>query len=792
MKRDDLAGLSARGTRLRKRLLRLAPVLAVGALCALPGQALATPTKVTPANTAAPTLTGTPAVGQTLTCSAGAWTNSPNGFAYTWLSNGTPIAGQTGSTYVVQPADAGKSIACEVAASVLGGEYAITGLPSGSYDVSFYSYSESGNYLHQFFNGKASEAEATPVSVTAPNLVSNIGAALQAGGEITGRVTTGAGAPISEVIACAEATSQSFEEECAYTNANGEYTITGLRTASYQVHFVAFRCDESGCLMEYEQQYYNETADSEQATPVPVTASSVTPNINAKLTPIPLGAISGTVVAKAGGAGLAGVTVCTNEDRCATTSDSGAYTIQGVRAGVVTKVKFTPGPGKYVGQYYEDEPSYASAETVTVNASQTTPNIDAALEEGATIHGTVTSKGSGAPIADVEVCTYEEGQEFNAYCVKTGSNGQYAVEGVPSGSEIFVEVDPYGTPFLYEEVENVAVTAPGSEEVNFALEEGGSISGRVTNTAGAALVGDSVCAYETGYYGECATTNANGEYTILALETGSYEVYFYGEECIGETPCTNDYLGQYYGSAVQVERPHTTQNINAALSEGAKISGKVTSAASGALLPEVEVCAKSTGYTGCAFTGEAGGSASAASNSLAIASPNSHFSLKKKPKFDPKTGDLVFEFEFPEAGSLSWALSFKNSDVAFADDLSISNGEALAEIAKKHKGKGKKHGKAKHCKKGLVKHKGKCVHSTVSFGSGSEQIAAGKVTVQVHASKKALKALKSGHKLHVGGAFTFQSSLGGAPATIDVKALVREPKTHKKKAKKHHGKHHKK
>lgn len=790
MRQDDRAGHSARGTGLRKRLLRFAPVLAIGALCALPGGAFAA-TKVTPANTTAPTLTGTPAVGQTLTCSAGAWTNSPNGFTYAWLSNGTPIAGQTGSTYVVQAADAGKAISCQVVASVLGGEYTITGLPSESYDVSFHSYSENGNYLNQFFNGKASEAEATPVSVTAPSLTSNIDAALQAGGEITGKVTTGAGASLAEVAACAYALTEPHEEECAFTNANGEYTIAGLRTASYQVSFFTLQCGATGCLEEYEQRYYNEATEPQQATSVSVTAPSVTPNINAKLTPVPMGSISGMVMAETGGAGLAGVRVCTSDYQCATTSASGAYTIPKVPAGVGT-VKFTPGPGKYVGQYYNNKA------LVPVNESQTTPNINATLAEGATIHGKVTSREGGAAIVNVEVCAYEEHQEFNAYCVETEGSGKYKIEGVPTGSKISVEVYPEGTPYLYEEEPNVAVIAPGEKEVNVELEEGGSISGRVTNTAGAALVGDSVCAHITGHYVGCGSTNANGEYTILALETGDYEVYFYGEECIGETPCTTDYLGQYYGSAVPVQQPHASPNINAALPEGAKISGKVTSAASGALLPEVEVCATPTGkeasyYPGCVLTGEAGGSASATSNSLAIASPNSHFSLTKKPKFDPKTGDLVFEFEFPEVGSLSWALSFENSDVAFADDLSISNGQVLAEIAKKHKAKGKKHGKVKHCKKGLVKHKGKCVHSTVSFGSGSEQIAAGKVTVQVHASKKALKALKSGHKLHVDGAFTFQSALGGEAATVNVKALVREPKKHKKKAKKHHAKkHHKK
>jgi hypothetical protein len=55
----------------------------------------------------------------------------------------------------------------------------------------------------------------------------------------------------------------------------------------------------------------------------------------------------------------------------------------------------------------------------------------------------------------------------------------------------------------------------------------------------------------------------------------------------------------------------------------------------------------------------------------------------------------------------------------------------------------------------------------------------------VHASAKALKALKDGRKLHVSGPFTFQSALGGAPVTHIESAVVRESK---KKSKKHHKK----
>jgi hypothetical protein len=71
----------------------------------------------TPGNAVAPTIGGTPAVGQTLTCSPGSWSAFPTSFAYQWSSDGAAISGATGATYVVAKADQGHSLTCTVTAS---------------------------------------------------------------------------------------------------------------------------------------------------------------------------------------------------------------------------------------------------------------------------------------------------------------------------------------------------------------------------------------------------------------------------------------------------------------------------------------------------------------------------------------------------------------------------------------------------------------------------------------------------------------------------------------------------
>ena len=71
-----------------------------------------------PMNTLLPTVAGIAAPGSELSCSLGAWSGStPLHFTIEWLSDNSPIAGHTASTYLVHDADIGHEISCRVKAS---------------------------------------------------------------------------------------------------------------------------------------------------------------------------------------------------------------------------------------------------------------------------------------------------------------------------------------------------------------------------------------------------------------------------------------------------------------------------------------------------------------------------------------------------------------------------------------------------------------------------------------------------------------------------------------------------
>jgi hypothetical protein len=80
-----------------------------------------------PVNSSLPVASGTPVLGQTLSCSSGLWASYPPPvFAYQWLRDGTPINRASTNTYVVQTADEGHGLACQITASNIAGAESVT------------------------------------------------------------------------------------------------------------------------------------------------------------------------------------------------------------------------------------------------------------------------------------------------------------------------------------------------------------------------------------------------------------------------------------------------------------------------------------------------------------------------------------------------------------------------------------------------------------------------------------------------------------------------------------------
>lgn len=151
-----------------------------------------------------------------------------------------------------------------------------------------------------------------------------------------------------------------------------------------------------------------------------------------------------------------------------------------------------------------------------------------------------------------------------------------------------------------------------------ALAATGSISGTVTSASSQLGIGGvQVCAFEIRNGGEvewmethCVKTAPSGDYTIGSLVEGSYQVRIWARADSGL-----NYIGEYYSGKgswnadpIEVGDGNVT-GIDAALDTAGSIEGRVISAAGGAPLGGVKVCA----YDGfedhepnCALTGADG------------------------------------------------------------------------------------------------------------------------------------------------------------------------------------------
>ena len=246
----------------------------------------------------------------------------------------------------------------------------------------------------------------------------------------------------------------------------------------------------------------------------------------------------------------------------------------------------------------------------TIGTSITVPagpvsNINFSLAPGARISGQVTD-ATATGLASVWVSVYTSTGSWagDGY---TDSSGNYTISGGLTTGSYYVRTSN-SAGYIDELYNNVVcigcivnssggtlvpVTSPATTtNINFALAQGGRISGRVTNTTGAGLQGVNVDVYKTS--GTSYTwvgsgyTNTDGTYTTNGgLQAGSYFVrtYTYNstaglvDELYDDIPCLG--CNPTVGTPVAVAAGQTTAGINFVLSVGGRISGTVTNAGTG-------------------------------------------------------------------------------------------------------------------------------------------------------------------------------------------------------------------
>jgi len=228
-----------------------------------------------------------------------------------------------------------------------------------------------------------------------------------------------------------------------------------------------------------------------------------------------------------------------------------SYTIDKVPPGTYYVRSNNKGNVWYVDEYHtvsgntNNGVSYSCslATQVSVNSGMDTPNIDFQLDGGGRISGTVYKSDGTTPItdADIRIFAYEGGACNRQFVDGTmTSNGSYNIAGLPAGSYHIHAFRENGVNYIGEwhskplssydcnDADAVQVwVGVETEDIDFQLDSGGNISGRLVDENGQPL-GNVKVEYDGNSPGsdwqQVWSNPADGTFTLNGLGPGPAEI----------------------------------------------------------------------------------------------------------------------------------------------------------------------------------------------------------------------------------------------------------------------------
>jgi len=483
--------------------------------------------------------------------------------------------------------------------SLSDGSYYAGGLLDNNYIVTI---NPSYPWAKQWYNGQEQVQDADSVSISAGGIITGIDFTLQPGGQITGTVYADDGTtPLENVNVDLD---QGWFGTC--TDSNGHFVIDAV---PYGDQVVVAGRGWNWCLNEqsiYMGEYYSETNIYDNATLVTVNGGDdIAENIN--FTMEEGGVITGRVTAAVGGAPFEDLSVWADEyynnnfGYHTRTDPNGYYTLTGLVAADYMIQSAAPYP--YAKQWYDHQEHGQQADQIAVSLGATVTGIDLELEPGGMITGYVYDAGGSNPLENINV---DLAQGWYGTC--TDSNGYYELQGAPYGDQVvqaggdwnhcqnqqsaYIK-EYYNETYNYDDATPVTLNSGDDigENINFTMDTGGTITGRVTAEAGGAGLENvhvNADEYDNNDFNYNADTDASGYYTITGLVDTDYRV---------QVNAPAGFAGEFYNDTynhndadrVTISGGGTVGNVDFALAPGGIITGVVVDQSTGLPLADVQV-----------------------------------------------------------------------------------------------------------------------------------------------------------------------------------------------------------
>jgi hypothetical protein len=482
------------------------------------------------------------------------------------------------------------------------GRYALHGAFAGRYQVEFFiGCGSKGNYAFQWWRDVSLANRASTIRIVGTKKVTDANATLQPGATVTGvvKALTAKGKPVAGVCVSAIG-SDTMEEAFATTAGHGGYSLRGLAAGRYEIQF------DPTCIGAGDSTFLFAQRKVSVATGQTVAGFNAYLQVG--------GGISGLVTGPHGRpAGGVCVLVNSNNFPLTQTRPNGTYSISGVETGSFL-VQFSPGcgsRGSLAPQLYHKPLSSVFGTPIRFRPNTITPNINVRMLPGGTLGGVVTDT-AGHRLSRVCVSTLSLIGVDQSFATTRG--GKYLIKNLPPGPyEISFGCAGYGTQFYPAQPTEatsslVSVNAGVTTRVGARLRRAGVITGTVTISGGNPQQFACVEAATAGNHGQVffagiTFTGRKGRYRLGGLAPERYLVQF--SDCgLNGRFGSQWYRAQRAESAatpVKVVAGRTDRGINAVLTVGGSISGRITGP-SGKPARAVCVIASSLSAQSAAFT----------------------------------------------------------------------------------------------------------------------------------------------------------------------------------------------